>query len=102
MSDLKEIISFSIDLSKVDKARIRPFTRKDGTVGKALDLSMFINNEPDQYNNISGIALSQTKEERDGKVKKVYIGNGKRTWAASGATATAPASNNSASDDLPF
>jgi len=34
-------------------------------------------NKPDTYGNTHNITISQSKEERDNKVKKVYIGNGK-------------------------
>ena len=68
------IINASIDLSKVDKSKN---FEKDGK--KYLNLSISINDET-RYGNNVGIALSQTKEERDAKTNKTFIGNGKVAW----------------------
>ena len=58
---MSAIINASIDLSKVDSSRI---FEKDGR--KWLSLSISVNDETNYGNNV-GIALSQTKEERDTK-----------------------------------
>ena len=36
---------------------------------------MWLNEAPDQYGNSGSIQINQTKEQRDAKVPKVYIGN---------------------------
>jgi len=39
-----------------------------------------INDELDKYGNNVAITEQQTKEQRDAKEKKVYVGNGKVAW----------------------
>jgi len=71
---MSAIINASIDLSKVDNSKI---FEKDGK--KWLNLSITINNETNYGNNV-GIAIGQSKEEREAKASKIYIGNGKVVW----------------------
>jgi len=71
---MSAIINASIDLSKVDNSKI---FEKDGK--KWLNLSISINDETTYGNNV-GIALAQTKEEREAKQPKTYLGNGKVVW----------------------
>ena len=71
---MSAIINASIDLSKVDKSRI---FEKDGR--KWLNLSISVNDETNYGNNV-GISLSQSKEEREAKTQKTFIGNGKVVW----------------------
>jgi hypothetical protein len=40
-----------------------------------LGVSVWINDQLDQYGNSASISLSQTKEEREAKEKRTYIGN---------------------------
>lgn len=69
------LINVSIDLTKIDKTKI---FEKDGK--KWLSLSVSINNECDQYGNNASITVGQSKEERERKDKRCYLGNGKVTW----------------------
>lgn len=39
-----------------------------------------INDELDKFGNNVAITLQQTKEQREAKEKKVYVGNGKVAW----------------------
>ena len=71
---MSAIINASIDLSKVDKSKIY---EKDGK--KYLSLSISLNDETRYGNNVS-IAISQSKEEREAKALKTYLGNGKVVW----------------------
>ena len=81
-----------------------PETRKDGSIAKFYDVSLFINDEPDQYNNIGSIATGQTKEEREAKAPKTYIGNAKRQWAANNPNPVSTATGLTEEEDnsLPF
>ena len=54
-------ITASINLSKIDKSKLIK-----GQKGTYLNLVLFVNDEPDQFNNNVAIAQSQTKEVRDG------------------------------------
>jgi hypothetical protein len=98
---MAEILSGSIDLSKIDKSKIVEKKLKDGSMGKFLNINIAINNEADVYGNIAGLTISQTQEERTAKTKKVYLGNLKRVWS----DAPAPKLEDSkpqSNDDLPF
>jgi hypothetical protein len=60
------------------------------------NIDIFIKDEKDQYGNDCAISQSQSKEEREAKDKKVYIGNGKSVWDGNASSQ----SENKA--DLPF
>ena len=62
------IINLSIDLTKIDKSKL--------VDGKYLNTQVFINDESKYGNNVS-MAYSQSKEERESKVQKQYIANGR-------------------------
>ena len=109
---MAQIINASIDLSKIDKSKI--VEGKNGA--KYYNFSITVNDEKDQYGNDVKLTAQQSKEEREAKATKVYIGNGKTTWK-SGETITVGAlkqkisetmSNNIAAsieqpiNDLPF
>lgn len=104
-----KIISASLDLSKIDKSRIRE-KDKDGkpyTNGaKYYDIQIFLNSEPDQYGNHASIAENMTKEEREAGRKKVYLGNGKIVFSNSPAPKEEHKQpdlpTGSEPDDLPF
>lgn len=98
---MAKIISASIDLNKIDKAKI--VNKENGS--KYYNFSIFINNEKDNYGNDVAIAESQTKEQREAKEKKKYIGNGKIVWnsdANSHNSQTKEVKHKPSSDDLPF
>ena len=67
------IIGASIDLSKLDKTKI-----KEGKNGaKYYDVTLFLSDEPNQFGQHLAITTAQTKEEREAQTKNHYIGNGK-------------------------
>ncbi len=110
---MAEILSFSIDLTKIDKLRIKEVTKKDGSIGKYYSVTVTINDEQDQYGNIASMSDEQTKEERESKAKRNYLCNGKRVWSSNPsqtptaqkpATAIAPSVTTlpSNDEDLPF
>lgn len=70
---MAKIISASIDLNKIDKTRIKPHANG----AKYYNIQIFLNDTADNYGNTVSIADNQTKEERDSKAKKNYLGNGK-------------------------
>lgn len=99
---MSQILNGSIDLNQIDKSKIKTVTKKDGSIAKYLDISVFINDEQDKYGNIASISIGQTKEERESKVSKVYLGNLKRTWASEPSAKPASEQTNNSNDDLPF
>ena len=105
---MASILATSIDLTKIPKDKII-----EGKKGKYLPITITLNDETDQFGNQGPVVVQQTKEERDAKVEKTYLGNVKVVWTndqnvgvaprqdqpvaqAAPAAAAAPA------DDLPF
>jgi hypothetical protein len=100
---MAQLISASIDVSKISKDKLIK-----GDKGTYLNITISINDEVDQYGNQAGIYESQSKEEREAKEKKNYLGNGKIAWSSEGgstakkAPTPAPAAPKVEEDSLPF
>ena len=103
---MASIIKTSINLNAIPKDRI--FV---GKKGKYLPITITLNNEPDQFGNQGPVVVEQTKEERDAKAAKTYLGNVKIVWTDGNNVDTAPRDNNqtstaqapkAAEEDLPF
>ena len=62
----------SICLSDIPKDKI---TKSEKNGKSYLNFNLWVNDEKDQYGNIGSINVSQTKEERESGLKKVYFGN---------------------------
>ena len=73
---MASIIKASIDVNKIPKDKI--FV---GKKGKYLPITITINDELDQFGNQGPVVVEQTKEERDAKVAKTYLGNVKVVWS---------------------
>ena len=69
------IVKGSINLSSIPKDKII-----EGKKGKYLPITITINDEVDQFGNQGPIIVSQSQEEREAKVDKVYLGNVKVVW----------------------
>jgi len=69
------IITGSINLSNIPKDKII-----EGKKGKYYPISISINDELDQFGNQGPIMVSQSKEEREAKSAKTYLGNIKVVW----------------------
>ena len=65
----------SICLSDIDKTKIAK-SDKNGKLYLSVDI--WVNEQPDNYGNIGSINVRQSKEEREAKEKKTYIGNFKQ------------------------
>ena len=66
---MSTLINLSIDVTKVTKAAL--------TKGKYLNLTINISDEINQYNQNVSAWEAQTKEEREEKYERNYVGNGK-------------------------
>lgn len=74
-------ITLSIDCKLIDKSKLKPFTRKDGT--EALFLSLTLVETPNSQYGQWMVKQDSTKEERDAKVKSTILGNAKTIgWKA--------------------
>lgn len=69
------ITNVSINLDKIPTDAI-----VEGKKGRYVNLSVVVNDELDAYGNQVSVAVSQTKEQREAKDKKTYLGNGKVAW----------------------
>ena len=104
---MASIIATSINLSEIPKDKII-----EGKKGKYLPITITINDEVDQFGNQGPVVVQQTKEERDAKTAKTYLGNVKVVWTNGDNVGVvqndaAPAAQPAAAkaqpvDDLPF
>ena len=102
---MASIIATSINLNKIPKDKII-----EGAKGKYLPITITLNDESDQFGNQGPVVVQQTKEERDAKTEKVYLGNVKVVWTNGDNVDVAPREDAPAMpqqaqqpvDDLPF
>ena len=104
---MASIIKASINLSEIPTDKIIT-----GKKGKYLPVTITINDEVDQFGNQGPIVVAQTKEEREAKQKKVYLGNVQVVWTNGDNVAAAPRQDQpvqaapvgqaAPADDLPF
>ena len=69
------IVKANINLDAIPKEKIYK-----GKKGRYLPISITINDEPDQFGNQGPVIVDQTKEEREAKTEKTYLGNVKVVW----------------------
>jgi hypothetical protein len=72
---MSAIINASIRVDKLPKEKF--IKGKDGAVYYNLTISL---NDETRYGNNVAIMDSQTKEEREAKAQRNYLGNGKVVW----------------------
>ena len=102
---MASIIKTSINLNSIPKDKI--FV---GKKGKYLPITITLNDEPDQFGNQGPVVVEQTKEEREAKEPKTYLGNVKVVWTNGDNVAAAPRGDapqsqskvNVEKEDLPF
>ena len=106
---MASIIATSINLTQIPKDKII-----EGKKGKYLPITISINDEPDQFGNQGPVVVQQSKEEREAKQPKTYLGNVKVVWTNGDnvgvaprvdqqtQAAPAPAAKAEVKEDLPF
>jgi len=105
---MASIIKANINLNEIPKDKIYK-----GKKGSYLPITITINDEVDQFGNQGPVIVDQSKEERDAKAPKVYLGNVKVVWTNGENVAAAPREDSQGqqapansftaqSDDLPF
>ena len=105
---MASIIKTSINLNEIPKDKII-----NGKKGKYLPITITINDEPDQFGNQGPVVVEQSKEEREAKTPKTYLGNCRVVWTNGDNVDAAPRDNQAAApapqaatvapdDDLPF
>jgi|SRR5210317_254972 hypothetical protein len=100
------IIKTSINLTAIDKSRII-----QGKKGQYLPITITVNNDVDAYGNHGPVAIAQTKEEREAKEPRTFLGNATIVWTDGEFPQPVPRDNQQAAaapaakvaqDDLPF
>jgi len=99
---MSAIINASIRVDKLPKEKF--VKGKDGAVYYNFTISV---NDETRYGNNVAVMDSQTKEEREAKVARNYLGNGKVVWTDSNIVVAEledkpQAVKETVSDDLPF
>ena len=101
---MASIIKASINLNEIPKDKIII-----GKKGKYLPITITLNDEVDQFGNQGPVIVDQTKEEREAKVAKTYLGNVQVVWTNGDNVAAAPRQDQpkaapaaAPADDLPF
>ena len=102
---MSAICTIKIDLSKIDKSKI--YEAKSGA--KYYEFTASINDKTSQYGENISVSESQTKEERDAKTNKSFIGGGRVIWVSNDGISVADKKESQATsqpplinDDLPF
>ena len=86
--------------SQINKSKLNGlvhYTNKN-TGDESVNITISLNDAPDQYGNNVAIWISQTKEERDAKAQRVFLGNGKIVFDSDMPRQNAP----EIPTDLPF
>jgi hypothetical protein len=95
---MAKLIAVSIDVTKLDKSKF--VTGKKGTYA---NLTISLNDEPDQYNNDVSVWEGQTEDERKSKADRNFLGNGKVVWSSGDDSKPQGKTSTPAKDDiLPF
>ena len=103
---MASILKTSINLNAIPKDKII-----NGKKGKYLPITISLNDDLDQFGNQGPVCVDQTKEERDAKAAKTYLGNVKVVWTngenvdvspRDAATVPPPPQPQAVEEDLPF
>jgi hypothetical protein len=69
---MSKLLNVSIDVTKIKKELLI-----SGAKGTYLNLTVSVNDEEDKFGNTVSAWQSQSKEEREAKVDRNFLGNGK-------------------------
>tara|TARA_R110001592_G_scaffold166239_2_gene401127 strand:- start:1311 stop:1625 length:315 start_codon:yes stop_codon:yes gene_type:complete len=104
---MASILKANLNLAAIPKDKIYK-----GKKGSYLPITITINDELGNYGDNGPIIVEQSKEEREAKADKTYLGNVKVVWTNGTNVETAPregapaapaaAAPAAADDDLPF
>lgn len=76
---MSKLLSLSIDVTKINKSEL--ITGEKGTY---LNLTVSLNDDADKFGNTVSAWQSQTKEQREAKVNRTFLGNGKVIFDSEG------------------
>ena len=92
---MSKLLSVSIDVTKIDKSELIV-----GAKGTYLNLTVSLNDTEDKFGNTVSAWQSQSKEQREAKVDRNFLGNGKILF--DGDAKSSPKQPVAAQDNLPF
>lgn len=69
---MSTLIKISLDLSKIETEKVI-----EGKKGNYVDLTISVNDEVNDYNQNVTVYHSQSKEEREAKENRIFVGNGR-------------------------
>lgn len=72
---MSALLSMSIDLTKIEESKV---IEKNGK--RWLNLTVSISDKTDNYGNNANVSINQSKEEREAKAPKTFLGNAKVIW----------------------
>ena len=93
---MSALANISIDLDKIPQDAIY-----QGKKGRYVSITVSVNDELDSYGNQVAASISQSKEQREAKDKKTYVGNGNVVWVGDTGVTAIPRPKEGG-DDLPF
>lgn len=104
---MKARINISIDVTKIDKERLKMGKkRQDGTYGKYLSLTTFVDTTKEsKYGDHGFIAEQITLEEKEAGIQGSILGNSKVVWQEDGLPPSKPQQESQSDfqdDDIPF
>jgi hypothetical protein len=82
---MSQLLSVKIDFKKVPQEKL--FKGTKGTYG---NITVSINDQVDQYGNNVSVWFEQSKEERQAKAERIYLGNGKVVFSGGSTPAPVP------------
>lgn len=92
---MSKLLSVSIDVTKINKSELIV-----GAKGTYLNLTVSLNDEEDRFGNTVSAWQSQSKEQREAKTDRNFLGNGKVLYSSDTASVKAPTPESL--PDLPF
>lgn len=92
---MAKLVTASIDVTKIVKEKLIK-----GKKGQYCNLTIWLNDEPDQFGNDVSVQQSLSKDERKAGAPKIYLGNGKVHNGSNAAAQTSAAETEG--EDLPF
>jgi len=101
---MAKMMGVKLNVSSITKAKLF-----EGKKGKYCSVTIALNDEPNSWGDNVSVWEEQTKEERDAKAPKVFIGTGKVFWDSKGGSVAQPQksqeggqSNIPLDENLPF
>lgn len=93
-------IKINLNLTAIKENASKTFKSKDG-IKTYVNLQVSELKEVDKYGNTHTVFIEQSKEEREAKAPKIYVGNGKE-WQSQNQQPATNESSEQGNTDLPF